>query len=122
MENKSSYIHVGEGVLRGFMLTLLALLIYSVVLKFATFSEGVSSMFILVVTMISILYGAIFSARKINKKGWLVGATVGLLYIVIIYLVALVAGGEATLAIKDLIRVTLAVIVGGLSGMLGINI
>jgi putative membrane protein (TIGR04086 family) len=122
MENKSSYIHVGEGVLRGFMLTLLALLIYSVVLKFATFSEGVSSMFILVVTLISILYGAIFSARKINKKGWLVGATVGLLYIVIIYLVALVAGGEATLAIKDLIRVTLAVIVGGLSGMLGINI
>lgn len=122
MENKSSYIHVGEGVLRGFMLTLVALLIYSVVLKFATLNEGISSMFILVVTLMSILYGAIFSARKINKKGWLVGASVGLLYIVIIYLVALIAGGESALSVKDLLRVTLAVVVGGLSGMLGINI
>jgi len=122
MENKSNYIHVGEGVLRGFMLTLLALLIYSVVMKFATLSGGISSMFILVVTLISILYGSIFAARKINKKGWLVGASVGLLYIIIIYLVSLLAGGDASLALKDLLRVTLAVIVGGLSGMLGINI
>lgn len=122
MENKSSYIHVGEGVLRGFILTLVALLIYSVVLKFTTVSAGISSMFILVVTLISILYGAVFSAKKINKKGWLVGAAVGLLYIVIIYLVALMAGGEATLSLTALLRVTLAVVVGGLSGMLGLNI
>lgn len=122
MENRSSYIHVGEGVLRGFILTLIALLIYSVVLKFTTVSAGISSMFILVVTLISILYGAVFSAKKINKKGWLVGASVGLLYIVIIYLVALVAGGEATLSLTALLRITLAVVVGGLSGMLGLNI
>ena len=113
---------MGEGVLRGFMLTLVALLIYSVVLKFATLSDGISSMFILVLTLISILYGSIFSAKKISKKGWLVGASVGLLYIVIIYLVSLLAGREAALSLKDLIRVTLAVVVGGLSGMLGINI
>ena len=103
MENKSNYIHVGEGVLRGFMLTLVALLIYSVVLKFATLSDGISSMFILVLTLISILYGSIFSAKKISKKGWLVGASVGLLYIVIIYLVSLLAGREAALSLKDLI-------------------
>lgn len=122
MENKSAYVHLGEGVLRSFVMTLICILIYSVVLRFATITENVTSIFILVLTLLSVVFGAIYSARKINKRGWLIGLIVACLYMVILYLVSLLAGRDGALTSAHFIKFGLAAVVGALSGMLGINL
>lgn len=123
MEKKGSILYIGEGVLRGFFLTLVLILILSAIASFATVSSGIRSICMVVFTCLSVIYGAVYSTKKIRQKGWIVGIAVGLLYIVIIYLVSIIAGSrEAALTMGDLFRVVLAILVGSLSGMLGINL
>lgn len=123
MENsRSDFYYIGEGLLRGFILTLVLLLAFSLVVTFATISEGITSGFILVSTMISIIYSAIYATKKICKRGWINGIIVAVLYMLILYIVSMVAGRDAALSLKDLWRVLLAVATGALSGMLGINL
>lgn len=122
MKDKSSFIYMSEGIIRSFIVTLLFLLIMSVVMKFVEFSSGLLSSFILVITLLSIVYGAIYSVRKIQKKGWIVGLCVAVIYMIMVYIIAAISGSITSLALKDLIRLLLAMVVGTLSGMLGINI
>ena len=67
------------------------------------------------------MYGCIYATRKINNKGWLVGTLVALLYMILLYIVAIVWGKDG-LAVKDMWRLLLALVTGALSGMLGINL
>lgn len=120
--DKNTYIYTGEGVLRGVILTVILLLIYAVIMTFTEVSDGISSCFYLVTTLVSIMYGSIYSVKKINKRGWLIGITVTLLYMLIIYIVSLISGNSSVIGVNRLLRLLLASTVGALSGMLGINL
>ena len=122
MTEKGSYVYIAEGVFRGFILTLIAILIYSAIIRFHTFSSAVTNTTLMVITLVSIVYAAIFAVKKINKRGWLVGLLIAVIYFAIVYLVALFAGGERSFTMDNLIKFGLAMGVGALSGMLGINL
>jgi len=122
MTEKGSYVYIAEGVFRGFILTLIAILIYSAIIRFHTFSSAVTNTTLMVITLVSIVYAAIFAVKKINKRGWLVGLLIAVIYFAIVYLVALFAGGERSFTLDNLIKFGLAMGVGALSGMLGINL
>ena len=122
MENRIKYAYIGKGVFRGFLLTLILILIYSVVAAFIDISAVARSIFFIVGTSLAIMYGAIYTTKKIRKKGWIVGFIVAMIYILIVYIISLIAGREAALSINDFYRVLLAALVGTLSGMLGINV
>ena len=123
MENKNNLLYLGEGVLRSFFITLALIFILVIVSTFYDMDAGIRSACFVVLSMLSVVYGSIYSTRKIGKKGWLVGISVAFLYIIMIYFVAIIAGSrEIPLDYKDAARMMLALLVGGLSGMLGINI
>lgn len=119
---KTDYIYFGEGLLRAFVLTLILLLISAIVRTFASFSEGVINMSILVSTMLGVMYGTIYATRKIRRRGWIIGLCLGLTYILILYIVSLIAGRQSAVTIRDFTRIFLAIVTGTLSGMLGINL
>lgn len=120
--DRKTYFYIGEGVLRSFILSLVLILLYSVVMSFAPLNSSVTSTYILVLTLLSVLYGTIYATRKIKRRGWIIGITVAVLYVIILYLVAVIAGRSPALAMSDILRMLLAVLVGALSGMLGINL
>lgn len=120
-ELKKNYVYIGKGVLRSCIITIILAFIIAIVQTSKGIQESTMSLFILITTMLSIIYGCIYSTRKINSKGWLVGLIVSLIYILILYITALILGKDGFI-IKDLWRILLAVITGTLSGMLGINI
>ncbi|MDP4143974.1 MAG: TIGR04086 family membrane protein [Bacillota bacterium] len=123
MEKKRNlYVSVGEGVLRAFILTLAVLLIYAFILNFKDLEESTTSMVILVATLVSVMYGAIYASRKSGQKGWLNGMLVALLYMLLFYLVTVLGHGYAAITMGRVIKLILALIVGVLSGMLGINL
>ena len=121
MEEKGVYVKVGKGVLRATIITIVLLILLAIITSIKDLSPQIVSVYYLLVTCISIIYGAIYAARKNNQKGWLVGIMVALLYMLILYLISAVFFQDAIITVKDLIRVALAIFVCTLSGMLGIN-
>jgi putative membrane protein (TIGR04086 family) len=122
MEEKGLYVKVGNGVFRATIITIIMLVILSVIMSFSDVSRQVISVYYLVATCISIIYGAIYAARKNNKKGWLVGILVAFFYMLVLYLISMLVFKDTTLQMKDLLRLVIALVVGTLSGMLGINL
>jgi putative membrane protein (TIGR04086 family) len=122
MENKLKYSCAGEGVFRAAILTLIVLVIYSVITTYLPASMKVTSVFYIIITLVSVLYGSVFAAKKAGEKGWLMGILVAITYMAVLYLVKVVGGGSAAIGMREVVRTALALGIGGLSGMLGINL
>ncbi len=122
MERDIGYLPAAEGVLRGFILTVALLLIFAVIMTFTDVNEKVSSAFYLITTLVSIMYGSIYAVKKVKRRGWLIGIMVTILYFLIIYLVSVISGNSAVIGVNRIERFSLGMIVGMLSGMLGINL
>ncbi|MBU3100351.1 MULTISPECIES: TIGR04086 family membrane protein [Clostridium] len=122
MENKKKYSYAGEGVFRASILTLIILVIYSIVTTVLPASMKVTSVFYIVITLVSVLYGSIFAAKKAGEKGWLMGIMVAATYMLVLYLVKVFGGGSAAIGMREIVRTSLALGIGTLSGMLGINL
>ncbi|MBU3180780.1 TIGR04086 family membrane protein [Clostridium psychrophilum] len=122
MENKLKYSCAGEGVFRAAILTLIILVIYSIITTYLPASMKVTSVFYIVITLVSVLYGSVFAAKKAGEKGWLMGIMVAATYMLVLYLVKVCGGGSIAIDTREIIRTALALGIGGLSGMLGINL
>lgn len=122
MHEKSNVIYIGQGVIRGFFLTLALLVVYAIATYFLKSNPKVDSVYFVVITAFSVMYGAIYSVKRIQKKGWLIGLIVGLIYMLVVFLVSAVNGRGFDISSYGVLRVVLAIFVGTLSGMLGINI
>ncbi|WP_434296340.1 TIGR04086 family membrane protein [Clostridium sporogenes] len=122
MLNKKNTEFIVQGLLRAIIITVIMLLIFAVILTFKDIGEKISSIIYLLITILSIMYGTIYAVRKINKKGWLIGLVISIMYMAIIYIISIVSGNTLTFGSDRFIRIFLALILGILSGMLGINI
>lgn len=122
MLNKKNNEFIVQGLLRAIIITVIMLLIFAVILTFKDIGEKISSIIYLLITILSIMYGTIYAVRKINKKGWLIGLVISIIYMAIIYIISIVSGNTLTFGTDRFIRIFLALILGILSGMLGINI
>jgi putative membrane protein (TIGR04086 family) len=122
MENKIKYSCAAEGVFRAGILTLIVLVVYSLITSYLPASMKVTSVFYIVITLVSVLYGSVYAAKKSGEKGWLMGIIVAATYMLVLYLVKVVGGGEATIGMREVVRTALALGIGSLSGMLGINL
>ncbi|WP_392486479.1 TIGR04086 family membrane protein [Haloimpatiens sp. FM7315] len=119
--NKKRFHCVLDGLIKAFIVTIAAMVIFSIISFFLPSVEAIKGVFILILTLISIMYGAFYSARKSGQRGWMLGLILAFLYMLILYIVSVFAGRDIALNFRDLIRISLALIVGVLSGMLGIN-
>lgn len=113
---------IGQGIIRSFVLTLMLLLIYAIITSFVDTNSKFDVVYKVIITALGVMYGAIYATKKINKRGWLVGLVVALLYIVILYFVSVLNGRELALNNFSILRIILALLVGMLSGMLGVNL
>lgn len=110
-----------KGVFRAFVITVIALFALAIITNFVDVSDGVKSSSLLIISLLSVVYGSIYSARKNGKNGWINGMVVALFYMIIFYLLAGIAGRGFAFNYRDALRVIIALVSGTLSGMLGIN-
>jgi putative membrane protein (TIGR04086 family) len=122
MYKKIKYACIGQGVLRASIITMLCVLVYSLITSFTPSSPKVTSAFIVVLTLVSVLYGTVFATLKSGNKGWLIGLLVAFFYMLILYIVSVLCGNGFGIDAGDLIRLLLALAVGSLSGMLAVNL
>ncbi len=122
MYKKINYSAIGVGVLRASILTIICVLVYSLVTSYFPFSDTVTSVFLVIATLASVVYGSIYATLKMGNKGWLVGLLVAVFYMLILYIVSLCFGKSIGFGTKDILRFILALVAGSLSGMLGVNL
>ena len=114
--------YIGEGVIRALIFTIIAIVIFSAIGNYNDIPQVISSAFYIVITMLSIIYGAIYATRKINKNGWVNGLLVSAVYLVFVIIISKLAGNESVIGASMILRIVIGLAVGMLEGMLGINI
>lgn len=104
------------------IISIILLAIYGVLLAYTTLSESTMSIFVTAITIISIAASAIYVALKVDSKGWLNGAITGLIYMVVLFLISLLFKTGTVIEKGTIVRIFMGFIVGGLAGMIGINL
>lgn len=122
MEQKAFLTKVSMGVFRAAVITTVLLVVFAIIMTFTDVNNRFTSVYYLVATCLSVVYGSIYAARKNNKNGWLVGILVAVLYMLLVFIISAILFKDSSFGTKELLRMAIAVMVGALSGMLGINI
>lgn len=121
-EFKKNIFRILKGSVTSIILTLILLLIFALVLTYTSVSENTIKPVIIVVSGISILVGSSISTLKIRKNGLINGALVGIIYILTIYLLSSITGTGFAINIYSLIMIIVAIIMGMVGGIIGVNI
>lgn len=122
-DNKSNPIKTFfKNLIIEFILTLILLMILSVLLSSTNLNENIINPSIIFISAFSILVGAFFSSKKIGKKGILIGALQGFIYIFILYLFSSISSGKFALSTSSLIMILIGLICGIIGGILGVNL
>lgn len=119
-ENKS-IIHISKGIGISLIFSIIALIIFSIILTYTNIQENVINPVIMIITAISILMGSSIGNMKIRKNGLLNGAIIGAAYIIIIYLISSILNWKFSLNIESIIMITISIIFGILGGIIGVN-
>ena len=122
MEWKDYFGNVLKGVVGAVAIVTILTAIFSLIMSFIEISPAIDSAINVGITSVSLIFGTIFAVKLYRRKGWLIGLSVGTLFYISLYAIGILFGAEATLGLYDLVKFLLCVIVGILSGMLGINL
>jgi len=122
MEWRDYFYSVLKGVIGAVAVTILLTAVLSLLMTFADISIAMLSGINVAITSLGLVFGSVLSAKLHGHKGWLVGLSVGLLFYIALYAIGVLFGAEVQLGFYDLIKFSLCLVVGVLSGMLGINL
>ena len=122
MENSKYFKSVIKGTLGTIILSFIGISVLSLLMTKLVFSKGIFNMIYVIISLCSISLGAIIGARKNETKGWLVGFGVALGYYLVLFIISSSFSGEITFKLFDLTKLVIALTVGTLAGMLGINL
>lgn len=110
-----------KGVIIAFLFTIFALIIFSIVLVYTNISEQTIAPVIITVTGISILVGSSIATRKLKNNGLLNGATIGFIYMMILYLISSIANSDFSITSLTIIILLAGIIGGIIGGVIGVN-
>ncbi len=121
MERSNNFFsNLIKGVLTTIIITLLSVLIFAGVVKFAVLNSNVIKAVNQFIKIISIFLGTVFCVH--GKMGLIKGLLIGLIATIITYLIFTLFGGEMALKGKLILDLIFTSIVGAISGIIAVNI
>ena len=121
--SESSFLRsILKGVVTGTIMMLFMLLLLSMIMTKFDLTEKVYNIVYIVLTTISLVVGAVLSAKCNGRKGWLVGLVSGILFYGITYVFGGLASGVFAFTLVQLYKLIGSAIIGTISGMLGVNL
>lgn len=103
-----------KGVMYAVVATLLFVLLFALIIKWANLGNGVIRPVMQVIKVVCIFIGVAIALRKAKKFGWLYGGLIGILYMVLTFLIFSLLDGNFTIgwaALSDLLFQTLVGVV-----------
>ena len=121
-DSKNTIAAIGKGILLAFIISILLLLIYGILLAITPLSEATLATAVMIITMASIAISSVYTAVKIESNGWLNGMIIGFIYMIILFFLGLLFRTNNGFDKYVLFRIFMGVVVGMLSGIIGINL
>ncbi|MCC5911542.1 MAG: TIGR04086 family membrane protein [Clostridiaceae bacterium] len=112
----------GKGLMRGYLLSLVLFLIGALLITYTGLSETILPIITSGIMVLSIAYASIYAAIHTKKRGWLHGAFIGMIYIVILIILSKLFITDYTITAAVYYRIITSVVTGVIGGMIGINI
>lgn len=120
------WINYFKSVLKGLawalVITIIISIIFSFIMNNIPMGEKVFNIIYVVISCLALVLGSVIAVKSYGSKGWIVGLAVGCIFYIVLYLIGILFGAEATLTIYDFIKFVLCLFIGLFSGMLGINL
>lgn len=113
---------IGRAAFISIVLTLIALLIQTVIMFYTNVSESILPITSSIIMTLSVAIASIYASLKIRKKGWINGAIVGILYIVMIIILGIFFLDDFALNSYVFLKTIIALVTGIISGMIGVNL
>ena len=104
------------------VLTLVFIMIQTALMMFTKLSESVLPITNSIIMAISITIASIYISIKREQKGWLNGAAIGLIYILLMVLLNIGLVDDFVLNKYVLIKGGIALVTGAIGGMIGVNL
>lgn len=114
-------ISIIKGIIISFITTLISLTIFSILLVYSNLQEDTIKPVVITVTGISILIGSSFGTKKIQKNGLGIGAIIGTIYMLGIYIISSSVSSDFTLNLVSVIMIGVGIFGGILGGIIGVN-
>ena len=122
MEEKKFYIKdIIIGVAISFISTMLLFLIFACMMANTSISENLINPSIIILSGISIFFGAGIASKKVQKKGIFVGASIGGIYIILMYIISSILSGNFSINMYSVMMILISILMGGIGGVLGVN-
>ncbi|OEG00215.1 hypothetical protein BHF71_05880 [Vulcanibacillus modesticaldus] len=102
-------------------IVIISSLIFAILLDFTSLSDTNLPLYSYTVTAISLLVGGFVAGKRAGNKGWYYGGITGLIYGVILAIVAFLAL-NIDFNLKNLVLIVLAFLFGAVGGIIGVNI
>lgn len=109
-----------SGVLIGVIFTLVAVVIFALILNFCTLPDGVIKGVNQFVKFMSVFVGCFFALR--GSAGWLKGLITGLAIFAVSYLIFALITGTAVFGTHFFIDLAFGAVAGMLSGIIAVNV
>ena len=119
---ENNILNLVKGICISFITTLLFLFIFSIFLTYTNVQEYTIPPVIILITVISILLGSSISTINIRKNGILNGGVIGGIYIGTLYVISSILQTGFGVNIYSMIMIILALVMGMIGGVVGVNI
>lgn len=121
-EKKNLFFAILSGTIVAISVTLVLILLFALLIRFCNISDKWIFPINQVIKIISMFVGAIVFLKKHREKGFLKGILLGLSYYILSYIIFSILQGGFTLAINNLYDFILTTLMGGLIGIIVVNI
>ena len=118
---KANIIRIIKGSLLSIIVSVIFLIIFAMLLTYTSLSENTITPVVLAIVGLSILLGSYLRKKKINKKGILNGAMVGVIYMLILYIISSVIFMDFSINASSIIMIICGIIAGIIGGIVGVN-
>lgn len=119
---KEYFINIIKGNILSLLVTLILASVFALASTYFLIGDSLVSIFIVIITSISIFSGGFYASRKSKRKGYLSGFLVSLIYLILIGIYSKAQGNVISMDLLTFSRLALGFLVGIFSGMLGINL
>jgi putative membrane protein (TIGR04086 family) len=117
----SSVIATFKTVIISMLITAVALIILAALVAYGPVSEKTAGICVTVAMIISVFASGFITSKKGKRRGYLSGASAGIIYVLIMLVVGFLAFGSVSLGTETIKTFVIAVVSGAAGGVFGVN-
>ncbi len=122
LKKNNNMISILKGFIISLILTIIFIWIYALILVKTNIQENTITPVVITISGISVLIGSSIACLHVKKNGILNGACIGGMYYAAIYVLSSIALCGLAINVKSLIMIVIGVLLGGIGGIIGVNI